>query len=606
MLEADGGVDTVLLRRAIEAVVDHHGALRLRFERVGDNWQQAYGKLADDLFEHLEVSDHADPAQAITQAADAAQRSLSLTRPFRAIWMELGGERGGRLLLVAHHLVVDGVSWRVILDDLQAAYAQLSAAKAVDLPPATTSLDEWARALADYATSEALDEQRSYWEDLVKAPEPSLPAQNPQGSNTVADTESLVGSLSIDATTQLLGPVHKAYRTQVDDLLLTALSSALCQWAERDSVLIELEGHGREDLFDGIDLSRSVGWFTSLYPVRLTPGSTEPGSSLKAIKEQLRQVPDKGLGYGVLRYLKEEPALVGGAYPQATFNYLGQLDRSLQGDGAWRLAKENAGQARAPQSKRRTWIEVVAWVQDGQLRFDWNYSREIHSEAEMHALRASFQAQLEALIEHCASGVRGATPSDFPLAELSQAQLDGLPVATDQLADIYPLSPLQQGMLFHSLYDDQDVAYLNQLQVEIGNLDVERFKAAWGQVLGRHEILRSGFMENAGAPLQWVARTVELPWFEADWRGREDLSAALERLAKRAAGAIRSDGAAPDALGAGESRGYPALLYLDASPSAAGWLELLTTNGRGIALLRRRRCPYRRALSRLHRLATAT
>ena len=532
MLEAVSDVDTTLLRRAIEAVVDHHGALRLRFERVGDSWQQAYGKLANDLFEHVDVSDHADPAQAITQAADAAQRSLSLARPFRAIWMALGGERGGRLLLVAHHLVVDGVSWRVILDDLQTAYAQLNAGKTVDLPPATTSLDEWARALADYAKSEALAEQCSYWESLVKEPEPSLPALNPHGSNTVADTASLVGSLPTEATTQLLGLVHKAYRTQVDDLLLTALSSALCQWAERDSVLIELEGHGREDLFDGVDLSRSVGWFTSLYPVRLTPGNTEPGASLKSIKEQLRQVPEKGLGYGALRYLKEEPALVGGAYPQVTFNYLGQLDRSLQGDGAWRLAKENAGQARAPQSKRRTWIEVVAWVQDGQLRFDWNYSREIHSEAAIHALQASFQAQLEALIGHCASGVRGATPSDFPLARLSQAQLDGLPVAADQLADIYPLSPLQQGMLFHSLYDDQDVAYLNQLQVEISNLDVERFKAAWHQVLERHEILRSGFVEDAGAPLQWVARGIELPWFESDWREREDLSAAIERLAE--------------------------------------------------------------------------
>ncbi|OAL58024.1 non-ribosomal peptide synthetase [Halomonas sp. ALS9] len=533
MLEAASGVDAALLRRAIEAVVDLHGALRLRFERVGDSWQQAYGKLAEDLFEHVDLSDHADPAQAITQAADAAQRSLSLARPFRAIWMELGGEHGGRLLLVAHHLVVDGVSWRVILDDLQTAYTQLSAGKTIDLPPATTSLDEWTHALADYATSEALAEQRPYWESLVKEPEPNLPAQNLQGSNTVADTASLVGSLSTEATSQLLGPVHKAYRTQVDDLLLTALSSALCQWTERDSVLIELEGHGREDLFDGVDLSRSVGWFTSLYPVRLTPGNAEPATSLKAIKEQLRQVPDKGLGYGVLRYLKEEPALVGGAYPQVTFNYLGQFDRFLQGDSAWWLAKENAGQPRAPQSERRTWLEVVAWVQEGQLRFDLHYSREIHSEAAMHALQASFQAQLEALIEHCDSGVRGATPSDFPLAGLSQAQLDGLRLdATDQPADIYPLSPLQQGMLFHSLYDDKGMAYLNQLQVEISHLDVERFRRAWQNVLVRHEILRSGFLEPAGTPLQWVARTVELPWFEADWRERADLSAALEKLAE--------------------------------------------------------------------------
>ncbi|MCO7245650.1 non-ribosomal peptide synthetase [Halomonas sp. Mc5H-6] len=524
MLEAASVVDTARLRRAIEAVVDHHGALRLRFERIDDRWQQAYGKLADDLFEHLDLSDQADPAQAITQAADAAQRSLSLARPFRAIWMELGGEHGGRLLLVAHHLVVDGVSWRVILDDLQTAYTQLSAAKALDLPPATTSLDEWARALADYATSEALAEQRPYWESLVNEPEPSLPAQNSQGRNTVADTSSLAGSLSTEATTQLLGPVHKAYRTQVDDLLLTALSGALCQWAERDSVLIELEGHGREDLFDGIDLSRSVGWFTSLYPVRLTPGNAEPATSLKAIKEQLRQVPDKGLGYGVLRYLKEEPALVGGAYPQITFNYLGQFDRSLQGDAAWKLAKENAGQPRAPQSERRTWIEVVAWVQEGQLQFGWHYSREIHSEAAIHALQASFQAQLEALIEHCDSGVRGATPSDFPLAGLSQAQLDDLRLDATNVEDIYPLAPMQQGLLLHTLLNPGAGMYMMQDRYRFASpIDINAFEKAWQRVVERYEVLRTGFVwQTEDMQLQVVYRQVPSPVEYIDWHGMDE------------------------------------------------------------------------------------
>lgn len=524
MLEAVSGVDAALLRRAIEAVVDHHGALRLCFERVGDSWQQAYGKLAGDLFEHLDLSDHADLAQAITQAAGTAQHSLSLERPFRAIWMELGGEYGGRLLLVAHHLVVDGVSWRVILDDLQTAYTQLSAAKVIDLPPATTSLDEWARALADYATSEALAEQRPYWESLVKEPEPILPARNPNGSNTVADIASLAGSLPTEATAQLLGPVHKAYRTQVDDLLLTALSSALCQWAERDSVLIELEGHGREDLFDGIDLSRSVGWFTSLYPVRLTPGNAEPGSSLKAIKEQLRQVPDKGLGYGVLRYLKEEPALVGGAYPQVTFNYLGQFDRSLQDDSAWRLAKESVGQPRAPQSERRTWIEVVAWVQQGQLRFDWHYSREIHSEAAMHALQASFQTQLEALIEHCDSGVRGATPSDFPLAGLSQGQLDDLRLDVANVEDIYPLAPMQQGLLLHTLLNPGAGMYMMQDRYRFASpIDVNAFEKAWQRVVERYEVLRTGFVwRTEEMQLQVVYRQAPSPVEYIDWHGIDE------------------------------------------------------------------------------------
>ena len=294
MLEAIHLVNTALLHRAVEAVVHHHGALRLRFERFGNGWQQAYSSVTGDLVETVDLSAEADTAKAIACTADVGQRSLTLDRPFRAIWMYLGEERGGRLLLVVHHLVVDGVSWRVLLEDLQTAYEQLSQGQAVVLPSATSSISQWSHALEGYAASEALEAERDYWQSIAKESEPCLPAHDPQGANTVADARSLGRVLDAELTSRLLGPIHKVYRTQIDDILLAALAHTLCEWSERDSMLIELEGHGREDLFDGIDLSRSVGWFTSLYPVRLAPESTSPGVSSQSDKGTTAECAEQG------------------------------------------------------------------------------------------------------------------------------------------------------------------------------------------------------------------------------------------------------------------------------------------------------------------------
>ncbi|MGO3244264.1 MAG: amino acid adenylation domain-containing protein [Halomonas sp.] len=533
MLEAIDLVNTALLHRAVEAVVHHHGALRLRFERFGNGWQQAYSSVTGDLVETVDLSAEADTAKAIACTADVGQRSLTLDRPFRAIWMYLGEERGGRLLLVVHHLVVDGVSWRVLLEDLQTAYEQLSQGQAVVLPSATSSISQWSHALEGYAASEALEAERDYWQSIAKESEPCLPAHDPQGANTVADARSLGRVLDAELTSRLLGPIHKVYRTQIDDILLAALAHTLCEWSERDSMLIELEGHGREDLFDGIDLSRSVGWFTSLYPVRLAPESTSPGASLKAIKEQLRSVPNKGIGYGVLRYLGGgDVVLAQGAYPQVTFNYLGQFDRTLDTSTNWKLASENAGKARSPSSQRRTWFDVSAMVRDGKLHLNWTYSGEIHCEAQVAELLDRFVEQLTSLIDHCAASAYGATPSDFPLAGLTQAQLDALRLDMANVEDIYPLSPLQQGMLYHSLYDTHENTYLNQMRVDIDGLNPKRFKVAWETVAARHDILRTGFLSQGERPLQWVARQVDLIWLEEDWRELENHAVALDALAQ--------------------------------------------------------------------------
>ncbi|KQB58032.1 condensation domain-containing protein, partial [Acidovorax sp. SD340] len=533
MLAPTEVLEPTRLRQAVEHVVAHHEALRLCFSAPETGaWRQAYGPAHGLVgFERIDLAGEQQASSAVARAADAAQRSLSMDQPFKAVWIDLGPGRPGRLLLVAHHLVVDGVSWRLIVEDLQTAYRQLGAGSPVELPARTTSVRAWSEALAGYARRDAVKAELPYWQSVVGENEPSLPG-GATASNLVGDARTIETLLGEDRTEQLLIEVPQAYRTQINDILLTALARTLCEWDGRESVLVELEGHGREEFADDIDLSRTVGWFTTLFPVRLRPGRDDRGASIKAIKEQLRQVPNKGLGYGVLRYLAEEGRVLGeGAYPQVTFNYLGQFDQTFDADSMWRVARESAGLQRSPLGKRRTWLDVGAVMHKGELRVSWTYSAGIHDEATVQCLARRFQEELEALIAYCTDGAVGFTPADFPLARLTQAQLDRLPMPPENLADLYPLSPMQLGMMFHSVYDDTGTVYVNQLRADVEGLDPARFRAAWQVAFERHEVLRTGFLQGE-KPLQWVARSVEVPLEGQDWRERADLPQALETLAQ--------------------------------------------------------------------------
>ncbi|NAS64460.1 hypothetical protein CVE36_29100, partial [Pseudomonas syringae pv. actinidiae] len=235
--------------------------------------------------------------------------------------------------------------------------------------------------------------------------------------------------------------------------LLTALAQVLCEWSQQPSVLVQLEGHGREDLFDNTDLSRTVGWFSSLFPVRLTP-HIAPGVSLCGIKEQLRAVPNKGIGYGVLRHMADSTfAQPLAALPQArvTFNYLGQFDGSFneQQGALFVPSADSVGVALCEDGPLGNWLSLNGQVFDGQLQLDWTFSREVYQASTIDTLARRYEQALTTLIEYCIAGHQGVTPSDFPLAHLTQAQLDALPIAAGEIEDVYPLSPMQQGMLFH-------------------------------------------------------------------------------------------------------------------------------------------------------------
>ncbi|MEJ5061033.1 amino acid adenylation domain-containing protein [Pseudomonas sp. MYb330] len=498
-------LNVVALDRALEQLLTHHDSLRLRYQQTANGWQQAYAAPTTDsvLWQR-----QAQSVEELNTLCNEAQRSLGLQSGplIRALFIAMA-DGSERLLLVIHHLAVDGVSWRVLLEDLQQFYNGGVA------PAKTSSYQRWVARLQDHLPT--FENSLGHWKAQLQGAPNNLPCERPSGALENRFEEKLELKLDTEQTRKLLQQAPAAYRTQVNDLLLTALARAVCRWSGQGSSLIQLEGHGREDLFDDIDLTRTVGWFTSLFPVNLTP-AVDLGDSIKSIKEQLRSVPDKGLGYGALRYLGTAQVcaeLAALPQPRITFNYLGQFDRQFDDGALFTPSTEGNGVAQDPSAPLGNWLVVEGQVYGGELSLSWGFSREMFDTATIQRLADDYAQELNALIEHCCTLPEPqATPSDFPLARINQVQLDALPIAVTNLEDLYPLSPMQQGMLFHTLYEPQVGAYISQLRLDIQGLDPERFANAWQAALERHDILRSSFhWQGLDTAHQAIARQVTLP-----------------------------------------------------------------------------------------------
>ncbi|PPK38203.1 non-ribosomal peptide synthetase [Pseudomonas laurylsulfatiphila] len=514
------------LEQALLAVIEQHDALRLRFGKDAGQWQALHQPVSDaPVLWQVRVSSM-DKCAALF--ADA-QRSLDLEQgPLLRVLLVDGPEGQQRLFIAIHHLVVDGVSWRVLLDDLQTVYRQLEARQSVKLPAKTSAFKDWAARLQAYAGSESLREELGWWQAQLAGPCADLPCDHPEGGRQNRHAQTVSVRLDSERTRQLLQQAPSAYRTQVNDLLLTALARVLCRWNGQPSALIQLEGHGREALFDDIDLTRTVGWFTSAYPLRLTPSNIEEaagqGASIKAIKEQLRAVPHKGLGYGVLRYLADEPSRHSmAALPQApiTFNYLGQFDQSFGADALFHPLDEAVGAAHDANAPLPNELSVDSQVYGGELVLRWTFSAERFDPSTIGELADAYLGELSSLIEHCLrDDAGGLTPSDFPLAQLNQTQLDALPVPAAAIEDVYPLTPMQEGMLLHTLLEPGTGLYYMQDRYRINSeLDPQRFAQAWQAVVARHEALRASFCWNVGADmLQVIHKPGSTPIEYLDWR----------------------------------------------------------------------------------------
>ncbi len=528
VFEVPHDLDHALLARALTAVCDHHDAFRLRFANDGASWS---ARLADgapqvDVISHDLSAIDVDAQRSHIESISAAEQSkldIAQGSLIRAVHFALGKGKPGRLMLAAHHLAIDGVSWRILLEDLEAAYSALAQGRPVNLPPHSSSFQAHAARLAAYARDPHVTATAPVWLRMLDAPAAALPVVSHETS-LEAEVTSLTVELDPTETTALLQDVPTAYRTQINDALLTALASALRKTTGGTSFLIEMEGHGREDIGAGLDLSRSIGWFTSLFPLRLDLNAdASVGSALKSIKEQTRAIPDRGLSYGLLRYNAEDATvrtkLASAQRPQILFNYLGQFDQVTRDSSLFAFAPESAGPWHAPQNKRTHALEVLAQIRSGKLSVEWIFGEKQIARATVERLATDFIAQLKAIIRHCREPQNaGRTPSDFPLLSLTQDQVDELWGNYPGFGDAYPLTPMQR--LFHVMEQAGSSVGLEQWQFRIeGGLEPALLRQAFGQAIARHPILRSAFatLPN-GEPIQVVLPEATLPWREEDWR----------------------------------------------------------------------------------------
>ncbi|MGZ9233946.1 MAG: condensation domain-containing protein, partial [Anaerolineales bacterium] len=351
-----------------------------------------------------------------------------------AALVDFGAGRASNLIIVIHKIAIDDVSWGILLEDLELLNHQISQGQPAQLPPKTTSYQFWAQQLADSVQSKEFQEELPFWLANAEIESAHLPVESVEGAGHAIEslTDIVSVGLSVEDTQAFLTEVSKAYRTMSTDVLLTALVEAFSDWTGRTTLQIALEDHGREAIFDHVDLSRTVGCFSAIYPVLLDVGGlTNPGDKLVAVKELLRNIPHAGIGYGLLRYMSAEEAtiqkLTGLPQAEVSFHYMGSLDSILPPVSIFKLADDFSHLNWNPEKSPTYRIQITTYVLQGQLRVCWSYSRSDYQRTTIEGLAGGFLDALKSLITHCKSPEAGRyTPSDFPEADLSQQELDDL------------------------------------------------------------------------------------------------------------------------------------------------------------------------------------
>ncbi|WP_168702039.1 non-ribosomal peptide synthase/polyketide synthase, partial [Gordonia paraffinivorans] len=566
----------------VQAVIDRHDMLRVR---LADSAEDSAGAVletrpagsvrAEDVVREVPAVGHPRTEEFLAQVAEETRATAATLDPragevIRLVRFTSGqvNPEGDRILVVIHHLAVDGVSWRVLVPDFAMAWAQVAGGATPVLAPVGTSMRRWVHGLVETArTPERLAEFET-WREIAE------PADIPMGSRfldpavDIAATERVVEvSLDARATDAVLNTLPTQFRSGVNAPLLTALGIALAAWRHRrgrpaHTSLVSLEGHGRDEAaVPGADLSQTVGWFTSVHPVRLDvsgidlddalAGGPAGVAALKRVKEQLI-VPGTGIGYGLLRHLNPETAaeMRDWPRPQVAFNYLGRLSAGdipaeLRSVG-WLPDAESIGTGanRAPEMplSAALTVDAIATVEDGhtKLTASFAYASQILDEADVEELAALWVRALEGLAAHATRQRKGGfTPSDLPLVEVTQPQIEAWEEQYPSLTDVWSLSPLQSGLLFHTQLTDQFLdVYTAQVVADVeGEVDADRMRLAGQALVDRHDSLRTAFVYDAdGVPAQLVVADAPLRFTEVDLSDR-----APEEIEAEAAALIEAD-----------------------------------------------------------------
>jgi amino acid adenylation domain-containing protein/non-ribosomal peptide synthase protein (TIGR01720 family) len=522
MLNFPEGIEAVVVMAIFKKLQDHHDALRMVYLREGDEMVQENKETGIPVL--LSVHDltkeiDADTAAiAIQSAAAAIQSGIDLAN---GPLLKLGLFRmndGCRLLIAIHHLVIDGVSWRILFEDIETLYRQIVQQQPLVLPLKTHSYRVWAESLLQYVNSNAHKHALPYWQDLTQRSLMPIARDHADGRNTFGDTQSISFQLSKETTALLLTQAHVSFNTQINDILLAALLLSIHRQYGNDALMIDMETHGREAISLQVNVNRTIGWFTSFYPVLLEKIDGSTAAVIRHIKETLRRVPNNGIDYLVQQYLAEG-SLLKDPHAQVSFNYLGQFDADISGN-VFTMARESAGSDIAPATARDYDWDVSGIITGAQLTMRLTYSTQQYNDATITSLMDVYKKSLLELIDYCCNyGKIELSPSDLTYKELSIAKLNELQQKYD-LEDIYPLSPMQENMLFHSLMDLDSNHYFQQMSYIVeGRLDVKAIEKTMNDLIARYDVLRTLFVHDGHErPVQIVLKERKIDCLYKDVR----------------------------------------------------------------------------------------
>jgi len=505
------GISLENVQAIFDKLQQHHEALRMIFRLEGN---AVVPEIKNDQSISIQVFgdrnwDGAD--ETFLSEADKLQGSIDLVR---GPLIKLGlfhWSGSSRLLIVIHHLIVDGVSWRLLFEDIEALLSQINAREPLSLPIQSDSLSSWSWKIAEYVKSPAFFKAQEYWKQIESARTMKLPRDYPKGRNRIMDQKTVSVGLTAFETNSLLTQVNAAFNTKINDILLAALFLSLKEQYKLQKVKIDIEGHGREDTYLAMNVSRTVGWFTSIYPVIFEDGAADLASVIKRVKETLRMVPNKGIDYLMMRYPETMTSYSQQADDDGAsicFNFLGEFGVKAE-DGLFSITYH------ASRGKESALDEMVLYdwnisgmIAGGELEMSLSYSDQQYENASIGMFMDSYKRNLERIIAYCSTyGRCELTPSDLTYKKLTIDQLNELEQKY-ALEDIYPLSPMQEGLLFHSLLDEGSQSYFEQKTFYLkGKLNAPAVEKSLDDLVARYEVFRTLFLAREyERPLQVVLK----------------------------------------------------------------------------------------------------
>ncbi|MBQ4800729.1 amino acid adenylation domain-containing protein, partial [Pseudoalteromonas sp. MMG006] len=520
-----------LLTEFATKIVSRHDVLRTVFFNRNGEWQAKFNENIEQIVQASVLKKRFVNEDTEEFAAFIQQMQSSLSplegQLFKLVMLQFDNGQA-KLLLIFHHLVIDGVSWRILLEDLQSLYQQYKDGNESRLAAKTSAYKQWSEFLSSY--NEAIDgSEIEFWHQTANLQSECFTELE---TTKLFNHERISGtSIKLDkvVTDTLLTQCNRKYRTEINELLLSALCFAVSSKFGQGLFKIDLEGHGREPLDDKLDLTQTMGWFTTIFPFAFTASEVNIEQIIIDVKERLRAIPNNGIGYGVLKYFGKSSNLRNTKNSELIFNYLGQFDQVSDDERYFSPVALNTGISVSPERVRTHPLSLNGMIVGGQLEFNLTFPTDGYCEAKMSAFMELFQQGLQLVVSHCSDGKSGRlSQSDFQYANLD-AEDFAADFQDENIEDVFVATGMQQGMLFHSHLGDE--SYATQTKLTFGSIDTQLFRTAWQQLIKRHQALRSGFVQSVNGEFhQVVYKSIEPTWRCVDLSTRSVVEAKKELL----------------------------------------------------------------------------